>query len=1137
MTSSFRFAAALLLGAALLAPGARAAAPSVSAGGSHSLAVHVDGTLRSWGDDSAGALGTGRSLQSLVPIQVPGLSGVTAIAAGDAHTVALKSDGTVWTWGRNAEGQLGDGTVNGRSTPAPVPGLTNVVAVAAGSIHTVALKSDGTVWTWGTNYVGQLGRDGNGSLTPQQVPGIANAVAIAAGWVTTFAVLRDGTVWAWGQDDNGQLGTGETAPQYQGIATPKQVVGLTGVVQVAAGVTHTLARRSDGTLAVWGDNSTGNFGNGTTGSSNVPILVPSISNAVYIGAGTYSLVIRSDGSTWAWGSNGDGQIDDSFTDRLGPVRIAGLPAVRSASLSLLHAATVANDGSVWSWGFNDQGALGDGTTNNNRTPVQAQGLANVAAVASGGSHAAALKADGTVWTWGANGAGQLGNGERIFSSTPLAPDAGSGYVAVSAGGRHSLALKSDGTVAASGNNDYGQLGDGTSASHTTFQPVSGLTGVTQVSAGFYHSVARKNDGTVWTWGLDYLGRLGTGPDVPDGLTPAPITTLSNIVSISAGGGHTLALRADGTVWAWGENAYGQLGDGTNTPRYFPVQVPGLTDVVEVAAGADHSLVRKRDGSVWAWGSNYAGHLGDGTTTDRPTPAPVVGLSGATQVSAGNSFSAAVTSDGSVWMWGANYNAQLGDGTFDQQLVPERLSGLTNVAHISAGSNHTLALKADGSVVAWGQNSYGELGDGTLADRVAPVVTVHENGSGGIATNDWFLDLDPGTPTTIPIELLPKFLAVTSGVGGQVVANIHYRPDDVGSSGNVYVFALAPASLVNGADLTKRGEPRLRAKGTPKDGPASCVLAQLSQSGQLQGVSAASLQAYFSGVLSAQGQAVTLLDALTAAQAAGATFFVGYGSSGTAMLANGTNRSVVSLPGATQCQAPRAQTGWWWNPLEDGRGFSLEVHGNNLFFGSFLYDVSGRSTWYISAGPVSLDGSYYTGDLLVASGGQTLGGAYPGFPNLSKVGTVTLAFLDGQHGAMQWPGGDVPIQRFEIIPNGLTLPPKASQPESGWWWNPDESGRGFFMEWQGDWLDVAGFMYDDAGNPVWYLSEGPMSGDGHTYSNTWWSYADGQTLTGTWQHNRQVSNNVAPVTIQFSAPDTALMTLPNGRTTALTRQRF
>jgi alpha-tubulin suppressor-like RCC1 family protein len=1139
MTSLFRFAAALLLGAALLAPTVRAAAPSVSAGGTHSLAVATDGSLRAWGDDGAGALGTGRSLESLLPIPVPGISGVVAIAAGDAHTVALKSDGTVWTWGRNAEGQLGDGTTNGRSTPAPVPGLANVVAIAAGSIHTVAVKSDGTVWTWGPNYVGQLGRDGNGSLTPQQVPGITNALTVAAGWETTFAILRDGTVLAWGRDDDGQLGTGETAPQYQGIATPKLVVGLTGIVQVAGGDRHTLARKADGTLFVWGDNSNGNFGNGSSGSSsNVPFVVPGISNATFIGAGTYSLVIRSDGSTWAWGSNGDGQLDDSYTDRLAPVRIAGLPAVRTASLSLLHAATVAQDGSVWSWGYNNQGALGDGTTDRSSAPLQAHGISNVTAVASGGSHAVALKNDGTVWAWGANGAGQLGNGERIFSSTPLVPNGGTGFAAIAAGGRHSLALKSDGTVAASGNNDYGQLGDGTSVSHTTFQPVSGISGVVQVSAGYYHSVARKSDGTVWTWGLDYLGRLGTGPDAPDALAPAQVTTLSNITDISAGGGHTLALRADGTVWAWGENAYGQLGDGTTTPRYFPVQVPGLTDVVQVAAGADHSLVRKRDGTVWAWGSNYAGHLGDGTTTDRPTPAPVVGLANAIQVSAGNSFSAAVTADGSVWMWGANYDGQLGDGTFDQQVVPERLSGLTNVARISAGTSHTLALKSDGLVVAWGLNGYGQLGDGTLADRVAPVVAVHENGTGSLAGNDWFLDLDPATPTTVPIELLPKFLAVTSGVGGQVVANIQYRPADVGTSGNVYVFALAPASLVKGGAASKRGEPSLIARGRTKDGPQSCVLAQLAADGTLQGVSAATLQAYFSGLLSAQGQAVTLLDTLTAAQAAGSTFFVGYGSSGTAMLANGTNRSVVSVPGTAQCQAPRPQTGWWWNPLEDGRGFSLEVHGNNLFFGSFLYDVSGRSTWYISAGPVSLDGSFYTGDLLVAAGGQTLGGAYPGFPNLSKVGTVTLAFLDASHGAMQWPGGDVPIQRFEIIPNGLTLPPKASQPESGWWWNPDESGRGFFMEWQGDWLDIAGFMYDDAGNPVWYLSEAPMAtADGRTYTNTWWSYADGQTLTGPWQHNRQVSNNVAPVTIQFSAPDTALMTLPNGRTTALTRQRF
>src|SRR6185312_8770948 len=122
--------------------------------------------------------------------------------------------------------------------------------------------------------------------------------------------------------------------------------------------------------------------------------------------------------------------------------------------------------------------------------------------------------------------------------------------------------------------------------------------------------------------------------------------------------------------------------------------------------------------------------------------------------------------------------------------------------------------------------------------------------------------------------------------------------------------------------------------------------------------------------------------------------------------------------------------------------------------------------------------------------------------------------------------------------GLALAPAANQPENGWWWNADESGRGFFLEWQGSSLDMAGYMYDDAGNPVWYITVDQMRGPaGLTYSNTWWSYGGGQTLTGAWQPNHQVSNTVAPVTVQFTGPDTAVITLPNGRTTNLTRQRF
>src|SRR6185312_939483 len=138
-----------------------------------------------------------------------------------------------------------------------------------------------------------------------------------------------------------------------------------------------------------------------------------------------------------------------------------------------------------------------------------------------------------------------------------------------------------------------------------------------------------------------------------------------------------------------------------------------------------------------------------------------------------------------------------------------------------------------------------------------------------------------------------------------------------------------------------------------------------------------------------------------------------------------------------------------------------------------------------------------------------------------------------HGTMVWPGGLVPIQRQPFVPDGLTLAPSANQPESGWWWNAQENGRGFFLEWQGASLDMAGYMYDDAGNPVWYITVDRMQGAGSTYSNTWWTYGGGQTLTGAWKPNHQTSNNVAPVTVQFTGPDTALMTLPNGRTTNLT----
>jgi hypothetical protein len=409
---------------------------------------------------------------------------------------------------------------------------------------------------------------------------------------------------------------------------------------------------------------------------------------------------------------------------------------------------------------------------------------------------------------------------------------------------------------------------------------------------------------------------------------------------------------------------------------------------------------------------------------------------------------------------------------------------------------------------------------------------------------------PGTPDIVYIGQFkadltsppPVFpMVVTShidNVSATASAEIQFRPQDVGSSQSVFVFAMAPIDRVKDAVIDKAAPMQWFFRARPEDLPVQCVLAQLSASGQLVGVSASTLQAYVTGVLSSQGAAVTILNGVPTVNIGGATFFVGYGTSGQAMLNGGVNRSAVTVPGAQVCQPTAPQTGWWWNPLEDGRGFSVEKHGPNMFIASFLYDASGRSTWFVSSGLSSLEGSLYVGDLLAARGGQTLGGAYPGFPTLTKAGTVTMTFNSATNGTLVWPGGTVPLQRQSFVPNGLGLTPMSNGLESGWWWNESEAGRGFFMEFQGDWLDIAGYMYDEQGNAVWYLTVAQMTGaNKQSFSGNWWSFANGQTLTGAWKPNTRTSDHVAPLTITFTGTDSATMTLPNGRSTNLKRHRF
>ena len=290
-------------------------------------------------------------------------------------------------------------------------------------------------------------------------------------------------------------------------------------------------------------------------------------------------------------------------------------------------------------------------------------------VAAGYRQTIALKNNGTLVAVGNDSAGQLGLGRVVLSSTPQEISALSQVRTVEAGIDHILALRQDGTVWAWGSNRDGQLGDGTTITYAygyviapdgfgiptgsrdvpTPAPVQGLTGVVAIAAGHRHSIARKQDGTVWAWGANYSGELGHCTTTTIQSTPAPVPGLGRVVAIAAGNSYTLALKQDGTVWAWGDNSSGQLGDGTTTNSCTPVPALGLNGVVAIAAGSLHGVALKQDGTVWAWGFNRNGQLGDGTTTDRRAPVRVSGVSGVAAIAAGGFTSLAIKNDGGLWL--------------------------------------------------------------------------------------------------------------------------------------------------------------------------------------------------------------------------------------------------------------------------------------------------------------------------------------------------------------------------------------------------------------------------------------------------------------------------------------------------------
>ncbi|REE98542.1 hypothetical protein [Thermomonospora umbrina] len=805
--------------------GASAAYGAVAAGTSHSLAVMADGSVKAWGANTFGQLGNGGTGSSATPVPVTGLTGVEQLSAGSHHSVALLTSGTLKAWGLNADGQLGNTTVTQSSTPIDVTGLTAVASIASGRRHNIAARDNSELWAWGLNADGQLGLDDTTNApTPQEL--FTSGSVVAAGAVHTAII---GTVNGspapsiFGDNGHGQVGDDTTVDRHFATSPLKRlnrwnvchedVVGRPGGAPVY--LTTVVGGCHPGYVAYHGTGmigpSSADDGNGLgmagmsshaelqltrtdapEGSWESAISSSQPGDVIFLGYGyslgpaeTYrpeydqivtaiaqgitvvqgadnkpSLNLDTEPSLQAWRELPDsgaivagggqaylpsGDCFDCTNDEYWPARSYSSTYGSRVNVQGYYGRATSL-GVPKAWGRSDAQTLTPNETDPDKMYTgQFGGTSNASAMIAGvaASLQGVAKAAGHVLSptllrqilvqTGTPQTGDLTKHVGPLPNLKAAVEFLRGGIA--SGTNHTLAVTSDGKVRTWGRNGSGQLGDGTTTPRTGPVEVSGLTGIRRrqgaVAGGEWHSLAVKSDGTVWAWGANGSGQLGDGTTTGR-TTPIQVPGLTGVVAVAANEAYSLALKSDGTVWAWGFNSSGQLGDGTTTTRTTPVQVSGLSGVVNISAGYGHAVAVKSDGTVWAWGANGSGQLGDGTTNSRRTPVQVSNLTDASTspgaLAAGGNHSLVLKTDGTVVAFGSGGDGRLGNGGTAGSSVPVAVQNLTAVTAVSAGWRHSAATRADGDILTWGSNEYGQLGNGTTGGSASTPTLVQLTGA-------------------------------------------------------------------------------------------------------------------------------------------------------------------------------------------------------------------------------------------------------------------------------------------------------------------------------------------------------------------------------------------------------------------------
>jgi len=454
------------------------------------------------------------------------------------------------------------------------------------------------------------------------------------------------------------------------------------------------------------------------------IMTQAIFNTAYAGAWTsittfddHTAAIKPDGSLWAWGLNRWGALGiGNNVNQDAPIQIGTDTDWLVADTGVDHTLAIKIDGTLWVWGRNNSGEFGDGTgSGESNVPLQVGTDSDWVSVSAGDEFSVAMRKDGSLWAWGGN-RGQLGISSSDNQYSPVQVGTDTDWVAVSVGSVFVIAQKLDGSLWSWGDDAYGQLGDGTPSFSNITRPLPGPvnadTDWLAFETGFTHVLAIKADGSLWAWGHNRLGQLGDGDNLDKDI-PQRVGLDNNWVTVSGGRGFSLALRTDGTLWGAGRNDDGQLGDGTTVNKSAFLQAGTDTDWAAISAGDHHSVLLKQDGSAWAMGERFDGALGDGLTTVFTQDTPRRVGSDNDWASLTPRIAVAIKTDGTLWGWGTNINL-LNDpilGFFHH--TPTRVGNQRDWQIISTdnGSN-ALAIKIDGSLWGWGKNKRGQLWTGS-----------------------------------------------------------------------------------------------------------------------------------------------------------------------------------------------------------------------------------------------------------------------------------------------------------------------------------------------------------------------------------------------------------------------------------------